>query len=245
MERVGVLAGLGPAAGADFYIRLIRATPAERDQDHLPIVMWADPTVPDRTLAYEGTGEPVVGHIEAGLKALDAVGAHFIVSPCNTIHIWLADTADRLGVELLSIISVTTKAAMAETVAGASIGVLGTNPTLDSGLYSSALAEYGRRAVVPDGQSQEKITEAIYLVKIGRPNDLCRASQLVSEVAQHLVAQGATAIISGCTEVSVALSDIDLVVPLVDSMDALVNATLKRWRTGNKKQSTTKEQILS
>ena len=55
-RTVGILGGMGPAATADFYARLVRATPAERDQDHLPVVVWGDPTVPDRVAALAGTG---------------------------------------------------------------------------------------------------------------------------------------------------------------------------------------------
>ncbi|MBF6842317.1 aspartate racemase, partial [Acinetobacter baumannii] len=41
---VGILGGMGPAATAAFYSQLVTSTPATRDQDHLRVVMWADPT---------------------------------------------------------------------------------------------------------------------------------------------------------------------------------------------------------
>ena len=46
---LGVLGGMGPLASAQFMLRLTLLTPAERDQDHIPAVLWSDPRVPDRT----------------------------------------------------------------------------------------------------------------------------------------------------------------------------------------------------
>ena len=52
MSRVlGVLGGMGPLASADFMRQLTLRTPADRDQDHIPAILWSDPRVPDRTAA--------------------------------------------------------------------------------------------------------------------------------------------------------------------------------------------------
>ena len=48
---LGVLGGMGPLASAQFMVRLTLLTPAERDQDHIPAVLWSDPRVPDRNAA--------------------------------------------------------------------------------------------------------------------------------------------------------------------------------------------------
>ena len=48
MPVIGVLGGMGPAATVDFMAKLIRLTPAAREQDHLPVVVVSDPRVPDR-----------------------------------------------------------------------------------------------------------------------------------------------------------------------------------------------------
>ena len=53
---IGILGGMGPLATVDFYRKVIDATPADVDQDHLPVVAWADPTVPDRSAALIGHG---------------------------------------------------------------------------------------------------------------------------------------------------------------------------------------------
>ena len=52
LPTIGVLGGMGPAATADFYAKLVAATPAERDQDHLPVLIHAVPQIPDRAACF-------------------------------------------------------------------------------------------------------------------------------------------------------------------------------------------------
>lgn len=53
---IGVLGGMGPLATADLVQKIIAATPAERDQDHVPMVVWNVPQIPDRQQALAGMG---------------------------------------------------------------------------------------------------------------------------------------------------------------------------------------------
>ena len=69
-EVIGVLGGMGPAATADFYAKLVALTPADRDQDHPRVVIWADPTVPDRTRALLGDGPDPSGWLRHGAQVL-------------------------------------------------------------------------------------------------------------------------------------------------------------------------------
>ena len=86
---VGILGGMGPLATADFYTKLILATPATRDQEHLRVVMWADPTVPDRSVGILGDGPDATPWLVRGGQMLAAMGAAFIAMPCNTAHAYL------------------------------------------------------------------------------------------------------------------------------------------------------------
>ncbi|MGC0252195.1 aspartate/glutamate racemase family protein [Pseudactinotalea sp. Z1748] len=245
---LGILGGMGPAATAAFYTQLVTRTPATRDQDHLRVVMWADPTVPDRTAALTGAGPSVVPWLERGVRALRASGADVIVSPCNTAHVWLGPVAREQGVELLSIVDATIERALAvggsDGAVGTSpveagpngvgpngvgpIGVLATSATLGSGLYQQALGERSRVALLPEPPAQERLIEAIYRVKVGTPAALEQAAAALADVCRQLVAAGATTIISACTELSLVLPGARAV-PIIDSTDALVRAVLHRF----------------
>ena len=86
---LGVLGGMGPLASAQFMLRLTLLTPAERDQDHVPAVLWSDPHVPDRAAAWGGTGPDSLPMLVRGLQGLAVAGCGAVAIPCNTAHGWI------------------------------------------------------------------------------------------------------------------------------------------------------------
>src|ERR1700739_3912024 len=85
---LGALGGMGPPASAQFMLRLTALTPAARDQDHIPAVLWSDPRVPDRTAARGGGGEDPLPFLLRGVRGLRQAGCGAIAVPCNTAHGW-------------------------------------------------------------------------------------------------------------------------------------------------------------
>ncbi|WP_282974806.1 aspartate/glutamate racemase family protein [Saccharopolyspora erythraea] len=142
---VGILGGMGPAATADFYDKLVRATPVATDQDHLRVVIWADPSVPDRTAALTGAGPDPTPWLSRGAEKLRACGADLLAVPCNTAHAFAPQVAEACGLPLVSIIDVTAEAAGTALPRPSRAGLLATTGTVRSGLYHSALARCGHR----------------------------------------------------------------------------------------------------
>src|SRR5690554_4447043 len=95
-EMLGILGGMGPAATADFYRRLIEATPAETDAEHVPVIVWGDPRTPDRSEAITGVGEDPTPWLRAGIRTLRSAGATKIVVPCLTSHYFLRTLSGEL-----------------------------------------------------------------------------------------------------------------------------------------------------
>src|SRR3546814_6650974 len=81
---IGILGGIGPAATADFYSKLVALTPGSTDQEHPKVVIWADPTVPDRTLALTENGPDPTPWLIRGARVLRESGATTLAIPCNT-----------------------------------------------------------------------------------------------------------------------------------------------------------------
>ena len=58
MKRVGILGGMGPQATVLLMQKIIAATPATDDADHIPLIVDQNPQVPSRIRRLiEGTGE--------------------------------------------------------------------------------------------------------------------------------------------------------------------------------------------
>jgi aspartate racemase len=45
---IGVPGGMGPLATVDFLRKVIVSTPATCDQEHVPMLVWNVPQIPDR-----------------------------------------------------------------------------------------------------------------------------------------------------------------------------------------------------
>lgn len=223
---VGILGGMGPLATADLYRKIIELTPASRDQDHIPVVIHADPRVPDRTDALLHGGEDPVPWLVRGARALDALGADFIVIPCNTAHAFLEEVQARIEPPILSMIDAAADEIRATWPDAEVVGLLETNGTIAAELYQQALLARGIDAIVPDDDVQERcVMTAIRAVKAGRP--IAEATALLVEAAEHLAARGADVLLAACTEIPVALQQSDVETPLLDATLALARAAVE------------------
>ena len=90
---LGVLGGMGPLATADFLQKLVLATKAGRDQEHIPVIVYGDCTTPDRTAAVLGKGPSPVPQLVEGIEFLNAARVAVIAIPCNSAHCWYKDMA--------------------------------------------------------------------------------------------------------------------------------------------------------
>ena len=216
---------MGPAATVDFYDKLVRSTPVARDQEHLRVVLWADPTTPDRAQAFEGTGPDPTPWLELGIQHLIDCGADILVVPCNTVHIYLPAALRNKNIEFISIIDTAVEAALSPHP-GTSIGLLATNATLTSGLYQRALATQGMESVLPTADMQNLLTATIYRVKAGETGPQVR--QDVRTILEQ-VSRGPTGtVICACTEISVLLSSLDSDIRIIDTSLSLAQKTVDR-----------------
>ncbi|WP_427008538.1 aspartate/glutamate racemase family protein [Pseudarthrobacter sp. H2] len=224
---VGILGGMGPSATADFYTKLIAHTPASVDQEHLRVVIWADPTVPNRQEAILAGGPDPSPWLEAGLGQLIRCGAEIIVVPCNTVHKYLPRIMDGKPTEFISIIETTIGAVQRHAVDGP-IGLLATDGALSAGIYQEALGDAGFGVALPSPEEQALLMEVVHRVKAGLSGPTLL--QDMYSVLASLERQGARTAILGCTELSTLLagdSD-DYPVKLIDPAVELALATISR-----------------
>lgn len=226
---VGILGGMGPSATADFYTKLIAHTPASLDQEHLRVVIWADPTVPSRQEAILSNGQDPSPWLEAGLQQLQACGAEIVVVPCNTVHRYLPPIMDGQPTEFISIID-TTIQAVQRTAGTGMIGLLATDGALLSGIYQQALGGAGYSVAQPSREDQSRLMEIVHSVKAGGAGPELR--QDMHRILANLENQGVRAAVVGCTELSTLLEQVDGggSMTLIDPAVELAVATVSRAR---------------
>ena len=220
-RRIGVLGGMGPAATHDLLGKVIALTPAETDQDHVPLVIWNVPQVPPRIPAIRGEGPSHVPAMAEGMRALEAAGCEAIAIACNTAHHWAEALASEVSVPLLHIAD----AALAEIErvrpGARRVALLGTRGTLASGFYRRRLEPRGIEVIEPREAEQQAIDATIALVKRNR---LEEARAAFSPVVHAMRADGAEAIVLACTELPLAAPPQGSGPPLVDPTLALARA---------------------
>ena len=84
MKTIGIIGGMGPLATIDIFNKIVRNTQVEKDQDHIPILINNNPQIPDRTKSILSQGISPVDEIIKSGKKLEAIGADFLIIPCNT-----------------------------------------------------------------------------------------------------------------------------------------------------------------
>ncbi len=226
-KMIGVLGGMGPAATADFFQKIIRATPAKADQDHLKVLIFSNPQVPDRTAAIRGQGPDPLPVLVACAEVLIQGGADLITIPCVTAHYYYNALQHAVSVPILHLIGEAVTAVVTEYPALRRLGLLATTGTLQSRLFEPYFEPRGFTILTPDPEVQAAaVMEAIYAVKHGDP--LERARRLIREAAEHLRGRGAEAILAGCTEVPLILQDGDLPIPVIDPTWILAQAAVRR-----------------
>jgi len=219
-RTVGVLGGMGPDATVDFMAKVIAATPAREDQDHVRMLVDHNPGVPNRQQALLHGGEDPGPVMAAMARGLEAAGADFLVIPCNTAHAFSDAIVAAVGIPLVSIIDLTVDACAGQ----APVGLLATDGCIASRVFQEALDRRGITAVLPDRAEIDEIMRLVTRIKGGDRSEAVGAS--MRTIAGALVARGARAIIAGCTEIPLVLDATMIDVPLVSSTDVLAEATV-------------------
>jgi aspartate racemase len=226
-EIIGILGGMGPAATADFYAKLVSTTPGASDQDHLRTVIWSDPTIPDRTEALLGDGPDPTPWLLDGSRVLREAGATVIAIPCNTAHAFVPRIADHVGLPIVHMIDEVAQHLGALSPRIHTAGLLATTGTVRAHLYQEWLDSVGIRLVLPGTDSQDReVMAGIRAVKAGDRDG--PATALLTRAARRLTAQGAQAVIAGCTEIPLGLPADAVEVPLVDPALVLARALVRR-----------------
>jgi aspartate racemase len=220
---------MGPLATADFLAKLVRATPARRDQDHIPTLVCSAVDIPDRASAILGRGPDPLPAMRAALARLETAGATRIAIPCNTAHHWHAALQAVTALPILHIVDAVADDLAGSGLAGGPIGLLASAGTLRVGLYPERLARHGFTGLSPDPDGQDAVVAAIDLVKAGR---VAEAALILEAQARALVAAGCRRVVMACTEIPVALSDLDdeLAGVMVDATESLARACVAACR---------------
>ena len=226
-RTVGVLGGMGPMATADFLQKLIEQTPAQSDQEHIPVLVYSLPQIPDRSAAMAGLGPSPAPMMEQGIGTLVDAGAGCVVITCNTAHAWYDEVAPAAGVPVLHIADSVMAWIARSEVAGRRIGLLATQATVDAGFYQNRFRQSGYECIAPPPDLYQRwVWAGISAVKAGDP---MRGGALLSQAGEWLISEGADLLLLACTEIPVAFQAVKtpLLGRSIDATRALAQACVE------------------
>ena len=221
-KLVGVVGGMGPMATAKFMELVINHTKAETDQDNVDMLICQYSSTPDRTsyILGKNTDDPSVAMIKAA-QLLESEHCDFLVMPCNTATYFYDKIVKEISVPFINIAEETVKYCIDK--GAKKIGLMATDGTICARVYDQYVP-INVELFKPDDVTQKRIMDIIY--KEVKQNMIPNKENFL-EVVQYFKNNGCDTIIMGCTELSVALEQLDIDDPMiVDSLTVLAKMTI-------------------
>lgn len=225
-RTIGILGGMGPQATVLLMQRIIDATPARDDADHVRLIVDQNPQVPSRIRhLLEGEGEdpgPVLARMAA---ALERAGADLLAMPCNTAHHYAPAIRAATRVPLLDMVALSVERAVRLAGQGGRIGVLCSPAVRRTGLFEAPLARAGFGTVyAPDDLALATIRR----VKADGVGEEARAAFTMA--SSGMLVEGARTQLIACTEFSLLADAVAEGVRAIDTLDVLVEAIVAAAR---------------
>jgi aspartate racemase len=232
-KTVGILGGMGPEATIDLMRRVVEATPARDDIDHIRMLVDNNPKVPSRIAALiDGTGESPAPHIIEMARGLERQGADFLVIACNTAHHYHADVAAAVNVPVLNVVELAVSHIVQQQPAVERVGLLASTALQLVHLYEPAVSRHDIELIYPEPQHQQAVMDLIRAVKAGHPTP--DQIQGYNEAAARLLADGAECLLIACTELSVVADQLHVVSPVYDTAQLLADEVIRVARAGSR-----------
>jgi aspartate racemase len=218
MKVIGFIGGMSWESSAEYYRIVNQEVRARLGGVHsAKCLMWSMDFGEIERLQHDGDWSSLTGQMVAASQNLERGGADFIVICTNTMHRMADDVAAVVSIPLLHIADPTAEKIKA---AGLSkVGLLGTAFTMEQDFYKGRLvSNFGLDVLIPEDADRKTVHEIIYTELVaGEVNEISR--ERYRQVIRRLVERGAQAIILGCTEIMLLISQDDSPVPLFDTTE--------------------------
>lgn len=227
---VGIIGGMGPEATVDLMNRVIRATTARDDIDHIRMIVDNNPKVPSRIRALiEKNGESPLECLQDMARRLEGWGVDFLAIPCNTAHYYHRDVQKAVHIPLLDMIDLSVNFMTARIPNLKTVALLASSAVFDLGLYEKRFADAGVGLIAMHPDDQDKVMSAIRKIKTSSYGQ--EVVLIIQEVSNKLAQQGAQAILVACTEISIIGGQITPVVQIFDASQILAEAIVREAKS--------------
>ena len=218
---------MGTHAGIDFCNKLAQLNKGKTDQQNPLFILYNKSDVPARTKNLKKYNK-VLASLYRGCVLLKKNNCKFISIPCNTAHYWYDDLQNKIKIPIINMPEEVFKYCKRRYKKNSKIGILGTEGTLKTGIYSKFFNK-SFELIEPNKFFQRKyVNTTIKLVKEG---NIQKAEKTIKPAIRHLIKKGSKSIILGCTELPLALQKNKLPKNFIDANLILAIASMKKYKS--------------
>lgn len=216
MKTIGLIGGMSWESTIPYY-RLINETVKARlgGLHSARLILYSVDMADIARLQHAGDWRAAGAAMAEAARTLEHAGAAFLVLCTNTMHRVAPDIEAAVSIPLLHIADATAQEIRRRGLG--TVGLLGTRFTMEQAFYRDRLRDrHGLTVLVPEPDEREAVHRVIYdELCLGDIRPASRAA--FRAVIANLVANGAQAIILGCTEIALLVGPDDAAVPLFDT----------------------------
>lgn len=225
-QTIGILGGMGPEATVRMFNLIVKLTKAEKDQDHIPIIIFNNPQIPDRTAAIIDEGPSPLPMLIEGAKTLETAGANFIIMPCHTAHYHYDEIIQHISIPFLHLQEETRHYVEWRYRDLKRFGLLASTGTVETDLFQTIFHQKELEIIVPGEKEQDMVMTAVYGERGIKRGFKKEPRQLLMHVINQLKEQKVEAVIAGCTEVSLVLDVQELQLSVIDPLKIIAAASI-------------------
>lgn len=225
VRRLGIIGGLGPEISSKFCLNINNKfrefTNFQPDitLENLPVKAEIE-----RKIINGETPIEMLNLLSKAVKRLSDAQVDFIVIPCNTVHVFIDELRKISKVPILSIIEETAKECKSRNLG--KVGLIASKTTIKEKLHLNELIKNRIKVFLPNKKYQEEINKIIF--KIIHNGATSEDRQLLLDIIKKLKSRGAEAVILGCTDLSLLISEKNSVLPLIDTCSVLEDCSVSR-----------------
>lgn len=216
MKKIGLIGGMSWESTIEYY-RIINEETNKRlgGLHSAKIIMYSFDFDEIEKLQSQGRWDSATDIMMDVAKRIEKAGAEIILICTNTMHKMFTQVEESVRIPVLHILDATADAIKSKGVN--KVGLLGTKFTMEQEFYKERLMRVHEIAVIiPNPQDMEKVNKIIY-------EELCRgkikesSKELLKQIIEKLVDEGAEGIVLGCTELPLLIKKEDSSVPIFDT----------------------------
>lgn len=227
MKTIGLIGGMSWESSAHYYRLLNEMVKARLGGLHSARCIIASVDFADiEPLQRAGRWDDAGAILNRAALGLERAGAELLLICANTMHKVAEQTMRGVRIPLVHIADVTAERVRAAGVRR--VALLGTRYVMEEDFYRRRLTDrHGLEVIVPGPADRQEVNRVIFEeLVLGRVEPRSKARYVA--VMEALVAEGAQAVIAGCTEITMLVGQADVRVPLFDTTEIHATAAVER-----------------